>query len=582
MRSLALLLVILAACGDNNAAKNKPDAASGHDDAKVFEDAKVFMDAPAFTGDGIMQAKAAADGTGLTLPIRGVTVTYLKPQLGSTTTDPAGFTIQHDQAGPALFVSVDPATLTPPPVVGDVVDFTITAVSGAVAMQKRATAIDLASYQRTAQGANVDALAVDVSTATDLVSALDTYDSRVLNVTGTLADDVGTSGSGFSKFTLATAGIPSNASLQLRVPTTLVASAVMTQGCGVVAHDVTMGKFNTTAEIGAFNAADLTLTCFPIARAAAATSVTTATITFQRDIDMTTAMAANAFQVNDGATTSPLTVTSVVGKVVIVTTPTQTSGTTYTVTVAQTVQDAQGNTASAAQMITFAGFSAPASVRINEVNANITGGCDLIELRVIADGSMAGFKITERTGSAANNELSFTFPAGFNVHKNDYIVVHENSGSATCNVNGATTETMMKNQQPAAMFAGNYDTAFDFWVADAGLVATNNVITLYDATATVTDAVFLSDVTDTAAATTLSAAAIVGTANQWSPAQTSYLAAEFDAAAVTDLNATGPAASGTSIQRINDADTNALADWTTGAGVASTWGANNAGQADIP
>jgi hypothetical protein len=295
---------------------------------------------------------------------------------------------------------------------------------------------------------------------------------------------------------------------------------------------------------------------------------------------MTTAMAANAFQINDGTTTSALTVTSVVNNVVTVTTPAQTPGLTYTVTVAQTVQDAQGNTNAAAQMVTFMGFSAPATVRINEVNANIANGCDLIELRVIADGSMAGFKITERNGGT--NELTFTFPAGFNVHKNDYIVIHESSGSTMCNPNAASSETLMKNQQPAAMFAGNYDTAFDFWVTDMGLVATNNVITLFDATNAVTDAVFLSDVSDTGAAATLTAAAVVGTANQWSPAQTTYTAAQFDAAAVTDLNATGTTAAGTSIQRINDLDTNALADWTTGAGVASTWGANNAGQSDIP
>jgi len=583
MRSLPLLLVLLAACGDNNAAKTDAST-SGQHDAKVYEDAKVFEDAPAFTGDGIMQAKAHADGATLTLPIKGVTVTYLKPQLGSTTNDPAGFTIQHDQAGPALFVTVDPATLTPPPVVGDVVDFTITAVT-TVSGQKRATAIDTASYQRTSQGADVDALAVDVSAATDLVSAVDMYDSRVLNVTGTLADDVGGSGNSFSKFTLSTAGIPNSTSLELRIPTTLVASAVMTQGCGVVAHDVTMGKFSTTtsttAEIGAYNASDLTLTCFPIPRAAAATSLTTATITFQRDIDMTTAMAANAFMINDGTTTSALTVSGVVGKVVTVTTPTQTAGTTYTVTVAQTVQDAQGNTASAAQMITFTGFVPPATVRINELNANIGSSCDLIELRVIADGTMSGFKITERTG-AGGGEMTFTFPANFNVLKNDYVIVHANNG-ATCNPNGATSETMMKNQQPLAMFAGNFDNAYDFWASDDGLTATNNVITLYDPTGAIVDAVFLTDLTTmTIAMNSLVQAGVVGTANQWSPAMTTYTSAQFLAAAVGDLNGVSNMVGGTSIQRINDADTNAAPDWTTGAGVASSWGANNAGQADIP
>ncbi len=44
--------------------------------------------------DGIGPARATADGAGLDLPIRNVVVTYLKPQIGSTTNDPAGFTIQ--------------------------------------------------------------------------------------------------------------------------------------------------------------------------------------------------------------------------------------------------------------------------------------------------------------------------------------------------------------------------------------------------------------------------------------------------------------------------------------------------------
>jgi hypothetical protein len=42
------------------------------------------------------------------------------------------------------------------------------------------------------------------------------------------------------------------------------------------------------------------------------------------------------------------------------------------------------------------GFERLAIVEINEFNANISGGCDLIELRVITGGSMAGYLLQQR------------------------------------------------------------------------------------------------------------------------------------------------------------------------------------------
>ena len=70
-------------------------------------------DAPpdAFTGaDAIAAARATADGTGLSLTIPNVIVTYIKPAIGDPTSDPAGFTVQASQTGPALMIAVDPTT----------------------------------------------------------------------------------------------------------------------------------------------------------------------------------------------------------------------------------------------------------------------------------------------------------------------------------------------------------------------------------------------------------------------------------------------------------------------------------------
>jgi len=575
MRTLLVAIAVLlapAACGDNNHAAPPagPDAAPSPDAAP---------DAPAVVADGIAAARAAADGTGLSLAIHGVTITYLKPQIAgaSTTNDPAGFTIQAQKLGPALFVSVDPATLTPPAAVGDVVDFTIT-TKGTVAAQPRAQAIS--SYTRTSTGANVGALTQNITAASDIVTAVDSYDSELVTVTGTLSQTFAASGAGFQRSTINTTGL-TDPNYQIRAPQALVDAIDMVQSCQITATKVPVGRFNAAAEIGVFTPSDFTLTgCpAPVVVSAAALSPTSLKITFSRNIDPYYLLAdGSQFTFDNGLTASGAVVA---GRTVTLVTSAQAIGTTYQVTVANTVLDLQGSPVAAPATASFGGFVTPAVVRINEVNANITGGCDLIELRVIAAGSMTAFTVKERTGAVASGELAFVFPA-FIVNKNDIIVVHMNSTFATCNPNGATQELLTVTDQPAAQFAGNFDTAFDFWSTDTGLTATSNVFTISDAAGSIIDAVFAIDnTTNNAAAATLTAAGTVGAANQWSPAQATYDAATFRSVAVPGLNATGTAATGTSIQRLNDADTNGAADWTT-APSASSWGVINAGQVAFP
>lgn len=560
-------LLLLAACGDNT----KPATP----DAPQLPDA--MPDAP--VPDGIAEARGVADGTGLDLPIRNVTVTYLKPQIGSMTNDPAGFTIQAVKNGPALFVSIDPATLTPPAEVGDVVSFQIAAL-GTVGMQRRAQ--EIGGYTRISTGADVSLLAEDLSAATDVVSMIDAYDSELVTVTGTLFEDFANAGQGFQSAGFSTAGIADDPNFRLRAPQALVDALDMTRGCQVVAVRVPMGRFNAQAQLGVFDASEVTLTgcAAPVVVSAAALSPTSVRITFSRNI-LASSVATDGSQFTfDGGLTASAAAVS--GRTVTVTTGAQAIGTTYTVTVAGAVTDLQGTGVGAPGDGTFSGFVTPAVVRINEVNANIAGGCDLIELRVVSGGSMTGFKLQERTGGGG--ELALTFPT-FVVQTNDFIVVHLNANSATCNPNGATQETSTTTDQPAATFAGNFDTAYDFWNADTGLTATDNVFTLFDATNTIIDAVFVSDdplpnamMVRTAAAATETAAAAVGAAGQWDPMLATYIDDVFHMHAVMDLNATGTTAAGTSIQRLDDTDDNNTADWTTGAGAASTWGALNAGQ----
>ena len=81
---------------------------------------------PAKTSAQIQAARDAADGP-VSLPVGSAIVTYVTSSYSAI--DPAGFFIQAEKTGPALFVAVDPATLTPAPAAGDVVDLTITEMS---------------------------------------------------------------------------------------------------------------------------------------------------------------------------------------------------------------------------------------------------------------------------------------------------------------------------------------------------------------------------------------------------------------------------------------------------------------------
>ncbi|HSK01640.1 MAG TPA: hypothetical protein VK932_10385, partial [Kofleriaceae bacterium] len=286
------MLLVGAACGDNT----RPSTP----DARPMPDAGPDAAVP----DGIGPARMTADGTGLDLPIRFVTVTYLKPQVGSMTNDPAGFTIQAAKEGPALFVAVDPATLAPAPEVGDVVSFNITELT-TVGMQRRAVAI--ASFRVSSKGADVAALAQDISNATDVVSMLDAYDSELVTVTGTLSGAFANAGQGFQSANFDTAGISGDMNFKLRVPTSVIDAVDMVTGCQVTAVRVPMGRFNAQAQIGVYSPSDVMLTgCVaPVVASAVALSSTSVRLTFSRNISPASVAAdGSQFTFDNGVTAS--------------------------------------------------------------------------------------------------------------------------------------------------------------------------------------------------------------------------------------------------------------------------------------
>lgn len=220
-------------------------------------------------------------------------------------------------------------------------------------------------------------------------------------------------------------------------------------------------------------------------------------------------------------------------------------------------------------------------LRINEVNANATN-CDLVELRSPAGGDLTGLRLVER------KDIVFTFPA-MTVPPDALIVVHFGAAvGGPCSTGISANETTSPTQFPRAMFPGNYDGAYDLFATDAGLTATNNVISAMRTT-TVIDAVLLaSGPTGTTATDSEEQAAIVAAQNQWQivgggvPAG-GFVDDDFSAHAALDLDAGGATPAGVSIQRLDNTDDNDKADWNAGATTVqpSTWGALNVGQSPL-
>jgi hypothetical protein len=495
-------------------------------------------------------------------PIAGALVTYRKPAIGN---DPAGFFVQAAQAGPALFIAVDPATLVPPPVPGDRVDFRVTQMATALSLRQAAAVSD---WSVLGNGGRVECLVQDVSLAADLVSNLGAYESEVVRLDGTVSGNFTSAGAAFEAATMQTAGITGDGNLRLRLPATLRDGSDVVQGCGFSLEATPMWRANAVAQPSAWAQGELTIFgCpAPVVTSAVSTGTNSVRIDFSRRIDPATVLPnGSQFALDQGLAALKCT------------TP-QSGAATYTATVANSIQDLQGTALGTPNSAVFQGFQLSAALRVNELNANVTNGCDLVELRVTTGGNMAGIVLRERV------DPILTFSA-FQVQSGDIVVVHFNAASASCNPGSATAETTSVAQQPAATFPGNYDTAFDWHIADTGITNTDNVLTLYAPDGSIMDAVFASDdPTGTAAAATETQAAAVAAAGQWQVVgggipPGGFVDDNFNAHAVQDLNGTAIDRNGISIQRSSNVDSNDLLGW----GMAtSSFGAANSGQVPFP
>lgn len=500
----------------------------------------------------IAAARALPDGAAAQ-PVAGAVVTYVRPTIGS---DPAGFFVQGGPVGPALFVRVDPATLVPAPSPGDVVSFTVATMA---TTQGRREASAIAGYARGATGVALAPLAQEVSAAGDLVADVGGYESELVSVIGTLATAPAAAGTGFQSMQLDTAGIAGNAALVLRAPASLVDAADLVATCTLTAQRVPLWRFNAQAQVSPFVAGNLSALDCPAPRVggAAALAATALRVNFDRRIDPASVAAdGGQFGLSGGLAA---TAASVSARSVDLTTSAQAPGAAYTVTVAPTVLDLGGKpVAPAAASAAFTGFGGAATLRIEELNANLNGNRDLLEIRALTPGTVAGVQLVQDPGAAGAGTLLATLPE-IVVAAGDRIVVHFAPA-------GETDETLSQTQctDPAC-----YATAWDVRGSAAGILFSNRVLALRAPTGGALLDVVAAGRNDLMNPTAAFPANLqfVQAAGQWLPADCDGAACTYTSTptalqVAVDWTGLGTTATANSLQRSGaGADTNRREDW---------------------
>ncbi|MBZ4398351.1 lamin tail domain-containing protein [Myxococcus sp. AS-1-15] len=310
-----------------------------------------------------------AEPAGINQAVNGAYVTFIKPTVqGQAATEQVGFFLQAEPNGPAMLVT-DAAALSQVSV-GDRVSLTVTekVVTSEIKEAKTVT-----NFARLSQGHSVSSLVVNRSSATDLISALDTYAYELISLSGTITDTGNGQGTGFTGYRFTTEGVTTAADgLRLRLPTSLVPALEVVQGCQFTLVGP-MWRFGATAQPSAFSASDITLNCpAPKLLTATGVSATEVRLTFDRKIDAASVQAADF-------TIANLTVSgaSVEGALVTLTTNEQTPATAYTATVTGEVTDLSGKPVNPANnSANFTGFTPPpegASLVINEIDYDNVG-----------------------------------------------------------------------------------------------------------------------------------------------------------------------------------------------------------------
>jgi hypothetical protein len=240
-----------------------------------------------------------------------------------------------------------------------------------------------------------------------------------------------------------------------------------------------------------------------------------------------------------------------------------------------TVQDAQGN--SAAVIVRFYGFNTEVPrLLLNEFTPRgSTEHPDLVEIRVLSDGDLAGVVLYQGTPSDWTDRI--VFPA-CRVRAGEYALVHfRPSGSAD-----------ERNETTARDASGGADagaTAWDFWVAGGqGLSGNNGVLSLYDRPGgLVLDGVLYSIRTSDSD----TAYGGFGSASMQARARElvrhgGWIAGSGEVRPEDALSPEGATATRTIARSNSSVDTNGREDWHITPTRGSTWGAENTDECYVP
>ena len=303
----------------------------------------------------------------------------------------------------------------------------------------------------------------------------------------------------------------------------------------------------------------------PQVTGATADSATTVAVTFDRQLNATTVQANGAQFAIGGLTVSAADSN---GNVVTLTTASQTPGTGYTVTVAGSVQGVNGlGVDPAHNSANFNGFTPPLQLKLNEVAPNITSSADLVELKTIAGGSVAGMTLQQDMSPATTLA---TLPAA-TVATGDPIVIHLNP----------PVDLISETTSPTQCVAAScYSGAWDFAGGTTGITFSSRVLTIRGADSVIHDGAAFISTSGTPPVAFPTHLQALQDAGHWLPANCSGLpCTPTSTPTAADISADWTGASSTSgantIARASNADTNQKADWTVGS---STMGAVNAGQ----
>lgn len=332
---------------------------------------------------GILQFLDAGAGPVGQILIDGAYITYFKPAIGTTNSDPPGFFMQAQSSGPGMYVAIDPVTIGADGgslAVGDRVQLTVTNKyligSTTVPAANGIAGVSVLSMNHPVRNLDTDTpagLVVDVSNAGDVVSNIPAYLSRVVRMAGFIDGGFVSSGTDHFQADFPTAGVPAVPVPRLRLPSNVLDALDIGQGCRVTLKVGPFWRFTTTAQPSAYSPGDVQVVSCSFAPSvlwAYALGDTSVEVTFDHNIDPASVDATD-FTVPGLVV---LTAISNGGKKVVLGTTPQTAATRYTVT-ATGLTGVSGTPISAtANHADFTGYSPPPTgLVINEIDYDNPG-----------------------------------------------------------------------------------------------------------------------------------------------------------------------------------------------------------------